>query len=230
VPQIEVLPDITLLSAPVIAAIPTTPVLHGQTVHIDVPANTTGGDGPLTFSLDSGATYGYAYWDQPSQEFIYESSNSYAGPDSFTVKANDGIADSNIATININVTDQAPVIDTIATIPVLHGQTVSIDVPNSTTDGNFDPLSYSVVSGATCGYAYWDPSSQQFIYEASNSYTGPDFVHRQSQRRRARQQHPDDQHQRHRPGARDRSHPDNAGAARPNGVDRRARRRHRRRP
>src|ERR1051325_5717649 len=95
-------------------------------------------------------------------------------PISFTVKANDGALDSNIRTININVTDQAPVIAPIPTTPVLHGQTVSIDVPAVATDDDLDPLTYSVVAGATNGYAYWDPSSQQFIYEASNSYTGPE--------------------------------------------------------
>ncbi len=39
----------------------------------------------------------------------YTPSNNYVGPDSFTYKANDGIDDSNIATVNINVVNPAAI-------------------------------------------------------------------------------------------------------------------------
>src|SRR5205823_2984237 len=129
---------------------------------------TTDGDlDPLTYSVVGPATYGSAYWDSNTQTFIYIASNSYTGPDSFTVKANDGALDSNIRTININVTDQAPVIATIATVDVLHSLPTRRSSDLVTTDGDLDALSYSVVGPATYGSAYWDSTSQTFIYAAS---------------------------------------------------------------
>ena len=56
----------------------------------------------LTFSVVSGPTHGALSGTAPN--LTYTPASDYHGPDSFTFKANDGTADSNIATVSITVT------------------------------------------------------------------------------------------------------------------------------
>src|ERR1044071_5822451 len=74
----------------------------------------------------------------------------YAGPDSFTFKANDGTVDSNIATVSITVTH-------VNHAPVASAQSVTTneDVAKATTlaasDVDNDTLTYAVVAGPAHG-------------------------------------------------------------------------------
>ncbi|WP_237722964.1 Ig-like domain-containing protein, partial [Singulisphaera acidiphila] len=52
---------------------------------------------------DGGPKHGTAWMDPSSGYFMYTAEPGYVGRDSFSYKANDGIVDSNIATIYINV-------------------------------------------------------------------------------------------------------------------------------
>jgi len=72
----------------------------------DLPANA------LTYSIKTGPTNGtISNFDSATGELTYTPSNNYSGSDSFTFKANDGTADSNIATISITVNAKpAPII------------------------------------------------------------------------------------------------------------------------
>ena len=71
-----------------------------------VSFNDTDGD-PTTVSLVEGTTHGelvlYA-----SGSYTYEPDWDFVGTDSFTFKANDGLLDSNVKTIEIHVTNAAP--------------------------------------------------------------------------------------------------------------------------
>ena len=58
----------------------------------------------LTFIIDSGPTHG-SLDDCSSGSCTYTPEAGYSGPDSFTWKANDGPADSNVATFSITVED-----------------------------------------------------------------------------------------------------------------------------
>ncbi|HEY3322160.1 MAG TPA: Ig-like domain-containing protein [Planctomycetota bacterium] len=73
----------------------------------------------------------------------YTPAAGYLGSDSFTFKANDGLVDSNTATVSIDVTNNAPVAadQNVST----HWSTV-IDVVLSGSDSDGNPLSYSVVA------------------------------------------------------------------------------------
>jgi VCBS repeat-containing protein len=69
-----------------------------------VLANDTDVDlNPLTAILNAGPAHGTVTLS-PNGGFTYTPASGYSGPDSFTYHANDGIADSNIATVSINVT------------------------------------------------------------------------------------------------------------------------------
>jgi hypothetical protein len=56
----------------------------------------------LTYSIVTPPSHGILTGSAP--DLIYTPTTNYHGPDSFTFKANDGTADSNIATISITVT------------------------------------------------------------------------------------------------------------------------------
>src|SRR5262249_28533745 len=65
---------------------------------------------PLTFAVVSGPSHG-ALALNPNGGYTYTPLPNYFGPDSFVFKANDGTADSNLATVTVIVTsvNDAPV-------------------------------------------------------------------------------------------------------------------------
>ncbi len=76
----------------------------------DVAPDCTDVDGdPLTYSIVSGASHGTA--SVVSGQLHYSPAANYNGSDSFTYKANDGLLDSNTATVNVtvNAVNDAPV-------------------------------------------------------------------------------------------------------------------------
>src|SRR5207237_643312 len=76
-----------------------------------VLANDSDVDGnPLTAILVSGTAHGTLALDADGG-FTFTPAANYAGPDSFTYKANDGVTDSNVATVSltINAVNDAPV-------------------------------------------------------------------------------------------------------------------------
>ena len=98
----------------------------------------------------------------------YQPATDYVGPDSFTFKANDGTADSNIVTVSITVNGP----------PVANNQALTINkntqqaITLTATDPNNDPLTYTVVQqpihGALTGTA------PNLNYQPVTDYVGPD--------------------------------------------------------
>ncbi|HEX6384974.1 MAG TPA: Ig-like domain-containing protein [Anaerolineae bacterium] len=122
-----------------------------------VLANDTDADGDsLTAVKDSDPSHGTLTLNSDGS-FSYEPDANYCGPDSFTYHANDGQADSNVATVDIDVTcvDDPPTVsvdvttqsvqysDSISTVTVTasdvdsHPLSISDDAPsNLATSGN----------------------------------------------------------------------------------------------
>ena len=75
---------------------------------------------PLTAALVTGPANAAAFTLNPDGSFSYTPSANFTGLDTFTYRANDGTADSNVATVTIDVTpvNDAPLLD-IAGSPVL---------------------------------------------------------------------------------------------------------------
>jgi PKD repeat protein len=96
---------------------------------------------------------------------------NYNGPDAFTFVANNGSADSNLATVNITVT---PVNDT----PVAVGQSVSTDEDTPLTihlrgtDVDGDALTFSVASGPSHGAL--SGTGADVVYTPVPDYNGAD--------------------------------------------------------
>jgi YVTN family beta-propeller protein len=114
-------------------------------------------DDPLTFSVVTGPAHGTITGAAPN--LVYTASTDYAGVDSFSFKANDGAADSNIATVSITVPFRTSITLTSSLNPSTFGQAVTFtatvtggdETPRGTVqffDG-WTSLSMSKLNGGT---------------------------------------------------------------------------------
>ena len=112
------------------------------TVIIDLTATDVDGD-PLIYSVVSGTSDGSLSGTAPS--LTYTPNSNFNDTDSFTFKANDGKADSNVATVTITVNpvNDAPVADDQ---PVATDEDTAVIIDLTATDVDGDPLTYSIVS------------------------------------------------------------------------------------
>ncbi len=84
----------------------------------------------------------------------YTPANDYAGPDTFTYTANDGTADSNVATVTVTVTpvnDPPVAIDDSATTRIATAVTIDVLANDSDVDGVLDLTSVSVTTAPSDG-------------------------------------------------------------------------------
>ena len=143
-----------------------------------VLANDTDVDGdPLTAVKVSDPAHGTLALAADGS-FIYTPAADYSGADSFTYKANDGLADSNVATVSLTVTavNDAPVAvadsygtaeDTALTVTALLG------VLANDTDVDGDPLTAVKVSDPAHGTLTLN-SDGSFTYTPAADYSGAD--------------------------------------------------------
>lgn len=163
----------------------------GRAVAIALRA--TDGDGNrITFVVVSGPSHGMLAGTAP--DLTYTPDASFAGTDSFTFKATDGIQESLPATVSITVAEPLAVQpqeeeeeDLLQLLqpdelpnspPVAYGQSVAAteDIPAhvtiAATDADGDWLEYSIVSEPQHGFL--SGSAPSFTYVPDNEYSGPD--------------------------------------------------------
>ena len=144
--------------------------------------------GSLTGEDDDGDTLTYSLVRSPSNgtltlddngSFDYMPTPGFLGQDSFTFKANDGIADSNVATVTIDVTNQAPVAYDQSFIATQYNSYYDGYVDQArpgavyASDAEGDALSFSQVSGPTHGVLTFT-SNGSFTYRPDRNYAGQD--------------------------------------------------------
>ena len=151
-------------------------VLNGSTVL----ANDTDTDvDALTATLVTGPSHGTLVFNSDGS-YTYTPTANFNGTDSFTYQANDGTADSNVATVTITVSavNDAPVaVDDSASInedAVLNGSTVLAN----DTDIDSSALSASLLTGPSHGTLLFN-SDGSYTYTPTPNFNGTDsFTYR----------------------------------------------------
>jgi hypothetical protein len=92
---------------------------------------------PLTATLVSGTAYGTLALNS-NGSFTYQPAPGYIGPDSFDYEVSDGMGFSNVATVTIAVTNQAPSASDL-TFTAMHGQALAITANAGLLAGLSDP-------------------------------------------------------------------------------------------
>ncbi|MBU0729060.1 MAG: tandem-95 repeat protein [Proteobacteria bacterium] len=111
--------------------------------------------------------------DPLSGQFRYTPNPDYSGTDTFTYRANDGTADSNLATVTITVTPtNDPPVAAADTATTLEDSAITIAVLANDYDVDSDPLSIVGVSLPASGSAII--SNSNIIYTPGSNYSGPD--------------------------------------------------------
>jgi len=161
-----------------VAAVNDAPVAEAQTVttledtakEIALVATDVDGD-PLTYSIVVEPTHGNL--SIVSGNIVtYTPALDYNGPDSFTFKATDGAADSNVATVTITVT-------AVNDVPVAQNQIVETDedlakdITLIATDVDLDTLTYEIVDEPTHG-SLSTLIGNQLTYTPAPNYFGDD--------------------------------------------------------
>ncbi len=147
--------------------------LEEQPITSQLVASDADGD-PLVWAIVASPTNGTLSADTNSGSFTYTPERDFFGTDSFDFVANDGITDSFVATVTIDVTN-------VNDAPTgLMGQTLSTveDVPVSgvvtATDPDGDPISYRIGTGPRSGDLDLDPGTGAFTYTPARDFNGID--------------------------------------------------------
>jgi VCBS repeat-containing protein len=140
-----------------------------------VLGNNTDADGDALTAIEVGGPSHGTLALNSNGSFIYTPIHGYSGPDSFTYKANDGTADSNVATVAIAVTDTPPVASDHR-YSVASGAVLDVSAPGvlgNDTDANGDALSAIEVAGPSHGTLALNADGS-FSYTPAQGYGGPD--------------------------------------------------------
>ncbi len=136
---------------------------------------------PLSARLITPPTFGSIVLN-PNGSFVYSAANNYVGPDSFSYVANDGVSDSNIATVSLTIfsLNQPPVAvnDSYSMNPSTPTVISTLFVPAAgvlanDTDPQSLPLVATIVSGTSNGSLILN-SNGSFNYTPQVGFVGTD--------------------------------------------------------
>ena len=144
-----------------------------------VLANDSDPDGDtLTAVFVAGPSHGVLTLS-PSGLFTYSPDANYNGPDSFTYKANDGVLDSNVATVTISVAavNDPPVAQGDAATTA-EDTAVTIDALANDSDVEGSALKPTVVTQPAHGAAFVNAAGRIVYTPAANYYGGDSFTYK----------------------------------------------------
>ena len=159
-----------------VTAVSDAPVADNQSVTtaedtaaaITLAARDADGD-TLTYAIVSGPAHGSLSGTGANR--TYTPAANYHGPDSFTFKANDGTADSNVATVSITVSsvNDAPVANAQS---ITTAEDTAASITLTASDADSDPLTFTMVAGPTHGTLSGTGADR--TYTPAANYSGPD--------------------------------------------------------
>ena len=127
----------------------------------------------LTFSIVTPPEHGSVSPGTAPNQVFYTPALNYHGPDSFTFKANDGTADSNVATYSIDVraTNDPPF---AAPKSINFNEDTSVDVTLVGSDVDGDTLQYVKLSDPTNGTLVLKTPPNVYSYTPNANFNGTD--------------------------------------------------------
>jgi len=140
-----------------------------------VLANDLGGSGPLHAVLISGVAHGNLNFNT-NGGFTYSATNNFAGTDSFTYQAIDGVTNSSAATVTINVAAYQPPMANNDNYTVLAGAPFSVPAPGvliNDTDAQGSTLTAILINGPANGTLQLN-SNGGFTYTPNTGFNGTD--------------------------------------------------------
>src|SRR6185369_11981957 len=159
-----------------VTAVNDAPVASSQTVATDedtakaITLAATDAEGSaLTYTVVTAPAHGTLTGTAPA--LTYTPAANYNGPDSFTFTANDGTADSNLATVTITVTS-------VNDVPVARSESVTTDedtaktITLAATDAEGSTLTYTIVAPPAHGTL--TGTAPALTYTPAANYNGPD--------------------------------------------------------
>jgi hypothetical protein len=128
---------------------------------------------PRSFSIATNAAHGAAtITNAATGAFTYTPNPGYVGADSFTFKVNDGVADSNVASVGVTVTNIAPTVSG-ASLAVHANRARTGTLAGSDADG--DTLHFSIATNGTKGVAtITNATTGAFTYTPNHGALGSD--------------------------------------------------------
>jgi hypothetical protein len=157
--------SVTIGNTAPVATASTASVAHRSTTGINIPLNATDADNDgLTFSLvgaNGGAAHGTITIS--ANNALYIPTGDFVGIDTFQFKVNDGLVDSNTATVTVTLTNSAPTAN-VTLSPASPKKLDSITASVTTTDVDGDTVTVSYV---------WKNNNVVVSGQTGSSYTGP---------------------------------------------------------
>jgi hypothetical protein len=149
-------------------------VLHGQSVRIDLNSLVSDADGDFAaVQIVQQPEHGWLWFDSWKGTYQYYANGNYAGSDAFVFKANDGAQDSDVATVVIEVGNQAPVA-WAPSISVVHGRTVDVKLGSYASDPDGDYLTIAIARQPDHGWLWFNSWTGTYQYSADFGYSGSD--------------------------------------------------------
>ncbi len=149
-------------------------VLPDQSTNFRLLGNATPISGcQLTTTIVTQPSNGTVVFDATKGVYTYTPDQGFTGTDSLTWKVNDGILDSNVATVSITVSDPAPIAFDGAVVAIA-GQAITLNLADAGLAAVNNPLTVSIVQAPSNGTLVADAQAGQYDYVANATFSGSD--------------------------------------------------------
>jgi hypothetical protein len=156
-------------------------VIHDNTLYEGVLTNDdqgagNSGGGPLTVILVDSPSSGSLTGPNNDGSFSFTPDTDFVGIVTFTYKLDDGVMESNIATVIIDVSNPIPMAENDGEFTVREGEVLDVSAPGvlgNDADLNGDPITANMIDAPAHGSASLNADGS-FTYSPNADYVGPD--------------------------------------------------------